>query len=709
VASIRRSTRRVFLAELGLGAAGVALLSACGQPAPPAAPAKPAEAPKPAEAAKPAAPAPAAAAPAKPAEAPKPAAGAPAAAPASGAAAKPAAVAGQTPKSYLLNAVPANLTEAPALAEQVKAGKLPALKDRLPEEPAVVDRKGKYGGVLRSATNAKELFPWTPIKYAGGMHGIPLRLGPDLASWVPNVLKNVEMSPDNKILTAHMRKGLKWSDGHPHTADDWQFWYDNIFMDNDVKPVLPTPFGPWFFVGGQPMKFVKVDDYTFRFEFAGPNPSFPLVNLAHVFGYSHDNAVPAHYLKQFHAKFNDKAADQAKAAGFESWAHWFIAKKEPDQNAEVPRLGAHIIDQVTPQGITYKRNPYYWMVDADGKQLPYLDGMQLERVDDLAVLEAKAVAGNYDFISQSLLVKNFKSYKDGEAKGGYKVYTWLSGKGAEILYNFNMNYPDEHWQKVFRDVRFRRAMSVAINRDEINEVIFFGMATPAQLTAHKTSRAYKEEYAKAWAQYDPELANKLLDEMGLKMDPSSKLRLLPNNQPMQLTFDINGPNPIHEMCIEYWRKIGVQVDVKPVLRTVLRPKIFANQMIMSAWGGDEVIDTLLARRPKWFAPIYGDESTWAPLWARWYFTKGKEGEEPPPEIRQLYDWMDKYAETDDVQYVDMILKSQAENIWTIGTVADAPFPIIVNKDLKGVAEVGYAVWDALWNNQEYPEAFYYDR
>src|SRR5205085_1579388 len=162
-------------------------------------------------------------------------------------------------------------------------------------------------------------------------------------------------------------------------------------------------------------------------------------------------------------------------------------------------------------------------------------------------IEARSVAGNYDFAPVGLLVKNFKSYKDGEAKGGYKTYTWKSGKGAEQLYNFNFNYPDEAWRTVFRDVRFRRAMSVAINRHETN-----------------------------------------------------------------------GPHPIHEMTREYWMKIGVQVDSKPVLRSVLRPKIIANQVMMTAWGGDEVIDTLLMRRPKWFAPHFGDEGTWAPLWGQWY-------------------------------------------------------------------------------------------
>jgi peptide/nickel transport system substrate-binding protein len=332
----------------------------------------------------------------------------------------------------------------------------------------------------------------------------------------------------------------------------------------------------------------------------------------------------------------------------------------------------------------------------------------MDRIDDLAVIEAKSASGSYDFSGTGLFVKNFKTYKDGEKKGGYKVYTWKSGKNEQV-YNFNFNYPDDAWRTVFRDVRFRRAMSVAINRSEINEVLYFGLGTPTQMTAHSTSRAYKDEYAKAWAQYDPPLANRLLDEANLKWDDAKTLRLLPDGRPMQLTFEVNGPNPIHEMVAEYWRKVGVQMEPKPVLRTVLKPKIQANQLIMSAWSGDEIMDTLLARRPKWFAPIWSDESTWAPLWANWYASKGAEGEQPPADIKQLFDWIDKYAQTDDVQYVDKLLASQAENIWTIGTIADGPIPLIFNETMKNVPESDYWVWDALDGFAQYPEAWYFDR
>jgi len=687
----QRLSRRGFLAVTG-SLSAIGLLAACGQQAQSPAP-KPVDTPRVIDDAKPTA---------------APAAAAPTTAPA----AKPAAQA-TLPKSYLLDKVPATLSEAPALADMVKAGKIPALKDRLPEEPAVLDRKGKYGGTLRSVGNSKDLFIWTPVKYGGAMQGIPLRLSPDLKGWAPNVLKNVEMSNGNKTLTATMRKGMKWSDGSPHTADDWVFWYQNVLTDDDVHSALLGPIRQYFTQNGQLMKLTKIDDYSFKLDFGGPVPSFPLVYFAHVFGFSDDNAVPANYLKQFHAKFNDKAADQAKAAQFESWATYFVSKMNPNQNPEVPRLGAYIIDNVAPNIVTYKRNPYFWMVDSDGKQLPYLDGMSMERIDDLTAIEAKAVSGSYDFAPSGLglTVKNFKTYKDSEAKGGFKTYTWKSGKGAEMVFNFNMNFPDDTWRKVFQDVRFRRAMSVALNRDEINEVIFFGLARPAQMTAHPTSRAYKEEYAKSYAQYDPTLANKLLDEMGLKMDPSSKLRMLPNGQPMQIQFDWNNTQltSLMDMCVEYWKKIGVQVDYKPVLRPVLRPKITTNQLPMSSWGGDEVFDTLLARRPKWFAPHFGDEGTWAPLWGKWYVTKGKDGEEPSPEVKSLFEWFDKYAETDDVQYVDKILASQAENLWTIGTVADAPVPMIFNKDLKNVPDSEYWVWDALDGFESYPEAWYFDR
>jgi peptide/nickel transport system substrate-binding protein len=677
------SRRRFLVVSLGSTAGLAALLAACGQqpPAPEAKPPAPTSAAKPAEAAKPAADA----KPAAPAQV----------APAS--AAKPATV-----------PTPASFQESPVLAELVKQGKLPPLKERLPEEPLVIDRKGKYGGTLRTVNGGTSIFP-PPVRYAGGIQGTPLRISPDLQGYVPNLAKKVEYSSDFKTLTLTMRKGVRWSDGQPHTADDWVFWYEDVLKNRELTPVP----NPWFMVGGKLMNLVKVDDYTVRFEFAASNPAFALVNLAHIIAFPQDNALPAHYLRQFHVAHNPKAGEDAKAATLENWFQLFASKRDPEQNPEVPRLGGYVVDAVSPSGVTFKRNPYFWMVDAEGKQLPYIDQITLDRVESLDIIEPRAVSGTYDFVDRGLQIKSFKTYKDGEQKGGYRALAMKTGLGAAFLYDWNLNFPDEVWRTVFRDVRFRRAMSVAINRDEINEVLYFGLGRPAQMTAHSTSRAYKEQYAKAWAQYDPELANKLLDEMGLKLDPSTKLRQLPDGRPMQLSFEVWQPNAIHEMTAEYWRKIGVQIDFKLVLRSALAPKVQANQVMMSSWTGDEVIDTLLLRRAKWFPPYASpttDEQTIAPLWAQWYATGGKQGEEPPPDFKQLYEWLDKYTQTNDVQYADKILAYQAENLLVVGTVADPPTPILLNKDLKNTPpETTVWGWDTLSAYAEYPEAWYFDR
>src|SRR5262249_20082132 len=303
------------------------------------------------------------------------------------------------------------------------------------------------------------------------------------------------------------RPGVRWSDGHPHTADDWVFWYEDVLQNKELTPTPSTQLT----VGGSLMSLVKLDDYTIRFEFAVPHPSFALLGLAHSLVFGFDNALPGHYLKQFHLKYNPRAAEDAKAAGFESWAQLFAARRDPEQNKDVPNLGGFVVDKAEGGTVYYRRNPYFWMVDADGKQLPYLDQIKLDQLQSPDLIEARAMSGSYDFVWGGLQIKSFKSYKASEQAGGVPDVPIEGGLGAAYLYSWNLTYPDPVWRTVFQDVRFRRAMSVAINRAEINEVLYFGMATPAQMTAHPSSRAYKEQYARAWAQYDPGLANRLLD------------------------------------------------------------------------------------------------------------------------------------------------------------------------------------------------------
>ena len=130
---------------------------------------------------------------------------------------------------------------------------------------------------------------------------------------------------------------------------------------------------------------------------------------------------------------------------------------------------------------------------------------------------------------------------------------------------------------------------------------------------------------------------------------------------------------------------------------------------MSSWGGDEIGTVLIGSRPKFLVPPYSDESTMGPLWGKWYESKGREGEEPPAEIKQLYEWHDKWTQTGDPQYMDKMLKYNAENLLTVGTLSSPPNPHVFNKDLVGVPKQKADGWDTFSAIHVYPEAWWFNR
>lgn len=601
---------------------------------------------------------------------------------------------------------PSLYQEAPEWVELVKQGELPPIEERLPKEPCVAPRTGKYGGTMHLAMVTDELQP-TGLWAYGMMLGKPLRLSEDQQSYVPNLFKDVVMSDDKKSFTCYMREGVRWSDGEPYTADDWVFWREDILGWPDLVTAEPT-----FFAGGKLLELTKIDDYSFRIDFAEPYPAFHWMHFVHTFGFWDFQAPPSHFLKPYHIKYNEKAEEEAKAEGYNTWQERFNTVGYSRNSAEVPTLRTHIPDEVGPDRVTFKRNPYYWMVDEDGKQLPYIDKIVLQRVADRAVRQTKILAGELDADLGAVQFGDYQTFKDGEEKGGYIVKIWPGNDQSIAIFCFNQNYPDEVWRSVFQDARFRRAMSVAIDRDEINEVVYQGMARPGAFTAHHTSRAYKEEYGQAWAQYDPDLANQLLDEMGLQWNDQHTIRLLPDGREMKINFlmwkEHEGQGG-RELVYEYWRNIGVDVTYKFAERALIQEKTLANEQMMSTWTGDETHDLLLCRRAKFFVPgVGGGENSLAPLWGKYHHTQGKEGEPPNEEFAQLYEWLEEYLRTDSLEALDKILKSQAENVWHIGTVGDIPSPKIFSKGLRNVPEVCWDGWDTNNGHYAYPECWYFD-
>jgi len=455
-----------------------------------------------------------------------------------------------------------------------------------------------------------------------------------------------------------------------------------------------------------------LDDYTFRLNFAAPNPSFVLVNMAHYGVGESQCLVPAHYMKQFHFKYNDKANDLAKAAGFDFWYQLFGRENNVDQSVNRPIVHCYMPVRDTPQMVFFERNPYYNAVDPEGNQLPYIDKLQMERVADNAMFDAKVVGGNYDFAAFSLTIQNYTTYKEAADANDARIIIWPTGRGSDQVYNVNMNWPDDEWRNVFSDDRFRQALSLAIDRQDINDVVYYGNSENRQYTVISTSRHYKPEYARAYADFDVERANALLDEMGLEWNAARTHRLWPvSKEPMVIPFDIVEMAvpvmPIHELVAEFWLKLGIEVQTKSITRNLLTQKILANEEPMSLWRGDEASDILFLRRPKFFCPLDGDESCWGVLWGRWYNTKGEQGEEPPEIIRVLYDWLDEYMLTDSMEPARKVLESQAEHIWTIGTVGNSPHPLVVRNQLRNVSETGFWGWDSLWTYPEYPEQWFF--
>jgi peptide/nickel transport system substrate-binding protein len=618
-------------------------------------------------------------------------------------------------------ALPSKFGESPLTAKMVSDGTLPPVDERLPQEPLVIypyDEIGQYGGTIRTGALGTSLFDGDCDLVTGRVQNL-LRITPDLREAVPNVLKDWSMSADFKVITCFMRRGMKWSDGEPLTADDWIFAWEDNFSDPDITPVI----GQWFRVGGKPMVVEKLDDYSFRMTFAAPNPSFILVNMAHEYGMWSYNIMPAHYLKQFHKKYNPKADDLAKEANRDFWYQNFGDKADPGLNMDVPIDRAfHPIDQ-KPERVLHERNPYHFITDSEGNQLPYVDNVSLERPADLSLHNAKIVGGSYDFSGFDTSIQNYKTYDDASAQGGYRVVLWRSGKGSDVVYNVNCNWGQGEetedpkatmMREIFLDDRFRYALSLAINRSEVNDILYFGHGEPRQMTVIPSSRHFKPEYATAYADYDPDQANSLLDDLGLQWDANKEHRLWPNGDPMVIAWDLyeseTPKGPTTELIKEYWMKVGIEITYKSITRTLLTQKITSNQEPMSLWHGDETTDVLALRRPKFFAPLDGDESCWGGLWGRWYNTKDSEnrqGIEPPDYIKDLYDWMDKYMETDEDQWAANILASQAEHVWTIGVVGNAPQPLIINQNLTNFTEDGYWVWDSLWTWPVYPEQWFY--
>ncbi|MGI9424992.1 MAG: ABC transporter substrate-binding protein [Hyphomicrobiaceae bacterium] len=577
---------------------------------------------------------------------------------------------------------------------------LPALSERIPSEPLVVvpyDSIGKFGGTLDVLSNATEA---GTSDFLSVRHVNFVRFSDDLQTIVPNIAKDWKWNDDFTELTFFLRKGHKWSDGQPFTSADVKFWYDDLNFDTNVikKPK------DYLVVGGKRMIVETPDPQTVVFKLPAPKPGL----LSHFATHFAQGFQPKHFLGKFHPKHNPDADKEAQKYGFKTGyelinfyhgqSDWTdtptpmlrdAAKAAKLPYATQPTLESHIYIRDTTEGRHLVANPYFHQVDTQGNQLPYIGEQDELYINENEVRILKLVNAEVDYKSQSLQLPSAPLLLENQEKGNYKVD--LRPEITIGVFSFNVTHEDLEKRKVFGDLRFRQAMSIAMNRDELNNTAFFGQGKPQQYVGFSPQPPFVD---KKWLTYmtkhDPAKAKSLLDAVGLKDTDNDGFRELPNGAKLvlNLQFATQGiAGQVVEFVCQNWKDVGVNCQVKEVTPDEFRSAQSANKLDVMMWRKSQPIAIILGNNELWVPPFenYFGVRT-GMLWAEWVDSKGAKGVEPPDYVKQIAKDIDAFQSsrqgTDEANKLGArMVENMTKNLLFIGTV-NAPAPIYHHNKLK---------------------------
>lgn len=605
--------------------------------------------------------------------------------------------------------------ETPYFADKVASGDLPPIAERLPDDPLVIDLEAKGrttgtpGGTLRTmVSRSKDVRQMVVYGYArliGYNEDYEL---------VPDILESFD-NQDDKVFTFHLRPGMKWSDGAPFTSDDFAYWWEDVANNEELSPSGPPDF---LRINGKFPTVTFPDAYTVVYAWEDPNPAF-LATFAQAvppFIYR-----PKHYVSQFHERYNtpehlEELVDENR---LRSWAalHNKVDNMHRFDNADLPTLQPWMnVSDGKQTRHMFVRNPYFHRVDTQGQQLPYIDEVEMTIVAG-GLVAAKSNAGESDLQGRGLDFPDIAILRKGESDGGnYKTYLWGNGYASQIAIYPNLNYNDDAWREVLRDVRVRRALSLGINRNAINQALYFKLAKPGAMTVLPQSPFFEESNREAWAAHDIEQANALLDEAGLDKRQGDGIRLLPDGRPMEIVIETAGERSEVENALQIimdnWRDIGVKLVMRPLDRDILYNRVFAGTTMAAVWyGWDDGLPQAYTS-PAYVCPRKQEFFSW-PKWGQYYQTNGESGEAPDmePAIRLLElckNWDQATTDEERGAIWSEMLKIHADNVFAIGILAEAPQPIVVNKRLHNVPEKAIWAWDPGAHFGIYhPDEFYF--
>jgi peptide/nickel transport system substrate-binding protein len=603
-----------------------------------------------------------------------------------------------------LPAVAQSYIETPYLTEGVNAGKLPPVAQRVPSAPLIVDmdgadrQPGLHGGTLRMLMGDQRDIRMMTIYGYARLVGYNAKL--DL---VPDLLEAVDIV-EGRIFTLKLRAGHRWSDGHPFTAEDFRYYWEDVANNKRLSPGGPQTA---LVVNGEQAKFEVIDPQTVRYTWSKPNPVF-LPSLAG--GQPLYIYMPAHYLKSLHQKYAspEELQKRIKTLRVKDWgaAHERLSRQYRPENPELPTLDPwRNTTRLPAELFTFVRNPFYHRVDSNGRQLPYIDEVKL-LIGTSSLIPAKTGAGEADLQARYLRFDNYTFLKDAEKRQDFDVRLWKRAEGAYVALMPNLNVMDPGWRSVMHDVRFRRALSLAINRKDINQVVFFGLAKESGNTALPDSPLFERSLATAWTGHDPAMARKLLDEAGLSKFDTDGVRLLPDGRRAEFTVESAGESTeetdILELIGHDLMQVGIKIYGRSTQRDVFRRRISAGQTLMSISTGMDNALVAADMEPEALAPTNGQQFQW-PRFGQYTETGGREGETPDlPAVKELVElygaWRSSVSNEQRREIWQRMLKINAEQVFTIGIVNGTSQPVVVSRRLRNVPMTG------LWSFE--PGAFF---
>jgi len=604
-------------------------------------------------------------------------------------------------------------TEPPVLAERVSKGELPPMAQRLPAAPHVTNLKawgrapGQPGGEIRLVmADQRDLRMMSLYGYAR------LVVFNEKQELVPDILESVEVE-EGRRFTLVLREGHRWSDGQPFTTEDLRYWWEDVANNARLSPGGPPAT---MLAGGQRPTFEILDSRRVRYTWNAPHPSF-LPQLAgaqpqYIF-------LPAHYMRRFHERYAESAALQAdvKTHRLKDWTalHEQKARLYRNENPDLPTLEPWRIRTAPPaERFVFERNPFFHRVDENGQQLPYIDRVIINTATG-SLIPTKVGAGDSDLQARYLSFDNYTFLKTAEKTKDFDVKLWRNAEGARLALYPNLNAADPVWRELLRDVRVRRAFSVAISRKDINNVIFYGLAKEGANTLLSGSPLSEPSFREAWTRFDPKLADALLDQAGLAKRDWDGVRLLPDGRRAEITLEGSGERAEEqdsaELLIDNFRDIGIRLFYRSAQRELFRRRVLIGETILSIWHG---LDNGLAgpdMEPDALAPTNRGQYQW-PRFGQYVETAGRSGDAVDiPEVRELgmalEAWRRSSTKLERERIWRTMLDNHAENVWSIGIVNQTFQPVVASRRLRNVPnEAWYSFEPGAFLGVHRPDTFW---